>query len=402
MENLSQTILELPSRAIPTLSKQIADMIDDTQRTSYEYDKPIATAINKVKAKIPVVSKSLAPVKDTLGRDVKKYGGKNNFFNVFLNPANVNSENVSNSAKEIYKIYKKTGDATILPRVAPYYINNDGEKIVLSSKEKAEFQEVSGRIIDSNVKKLSENGMYKKLNDSEKSKIISDIVNYSYNEAKKEVLGMEVADEYKKVDKYIQNGGKLTNYYLIKDQLNTMKADKSYDGNSISGSASGKKAYYIMNNKELSNAEKSYLISDMTDSKVTSNDLKKLTNDEDVYKYYFSLDQDSQSKYKRLVNGCKINQKEYIKFKQKKFEADKYPNGKTISGSKKRKVMDYVNSLSLSIPQKAMLIKSEYNSFDGYNREIVEYVNSQKMSIADKKAVLESLGFKIINGRIYG
>ena len=402
LENLSQTVLELPSRAIPTLSKQIADMIDDTQRTSYEYDKPIATAINKVKAKIPVVSKSLAPVKDTLGRDVKKYGGKNNFFNVFLNPANVNSENVSNSAKEIYKIYKKTGDATILPRVAPYYINNDGEKIVLSSKEKAEFQEVSGRIIDSNVKKLSENGMYKKLNDSEKSKIISDIVNYSYNEAKKEVLGMEVADEYKKVDKYIQNGGKLTNYYLIKDQLNTMKADKSYDGNSISGSASGKKAYYIMNNKELSNAEKSYLISDMTDSKVTSNDLKKLTNDEDVYKYYFSLDQDSQSKYKRLVNGCKINQKEYIKFKQKKFEADKYPNGKTISGSKKRKVIDYVNSLSLSIPQKAMLIKSEYNSFDGYNREIVEYVNSQKMSIADKKAVLESLGFKIINGRIYG
>ena len=402
LENLSEAVLELPSRAVPTLLKQIADMVDGTQRTSYEYKNPVKTSVNKVVSKIPFASKTLAPTKDTLGRDIKKYGGKNNFFNVFLNPANVSTENISESAEEIYKIYKETGDATILPRVAPYYIKSDGEQVVLTSEEKSEFQEISGEIIDNNVKKLLDNTMYNELSDTEKSEIISNIVNFSYNKARKEVLHIDMSSTYEKADKYIQNGGEITNYYLVKNNLNLIKSDKNEDGNSVNGSASGKKAYYIMNNDDLSDVEKSYLIDDMTDQSVNSSDLKKLTNDESVYKYYFSLNHEQRDEYKRLISGCDINQLEYIKFKQQSFEADKYPNGKTISGSKKRKVINYVNSLSLSIPQKAMLIKSEYNSFDSYNRQIVQYVNNQKLSKEEKIAILEDLGFKIVDGKIYG
>ena len=40
------------------------------------------TAINKVKAKIPGLSKQLAPVSNTLGKDIKKYG---RVFLLFLN-----------------------------------------------------------------------------------------------------------------------------------------------------------------------------------------------------------------------------------------------------------------------------------------------------------------------------
>ena len=49
-----------------------------------------------------------------------------------------------------------------------------------------------------------------------------------------------------------------------------------------------------------------------------------------------------------------------------------------------------------------MLIKSEYNSFDSYNRQIVQYVNNQKLSKEEKIAILEDLGFKIVDGKIYG
>ena len=127
-------------------------MVDDTQRTSFEYDKPIKSAINSLKAKIPIVSKTLEPTVDTMGREVKKYGGKNNIFNVFLNPANVNTENISTSAEEIYRLYKETGDKTIMPRVAPYYINKNGEKIILKSEQKTEYQKDTGKIIEDSVK----------------------------------------------------------------------------------------------------------------------------------------------------------------------------------------------------------------------------------------------------------
>ena len=127
LENLSQAVLELPSRAIPTFSKQIADMVDVTQRTSFEYDKPIQSAINSIVAKIPGASKTLAPSVDTLGNEIKKYGGDNNFFNVFINPANMNKGELSKAGEEIYNLYKETGDTTIFPRTAPYYINDKND-----------------------------------------------------------------------------------------------------------------------------------------------------------------------------------------------------------------------------------------------------------------------------------
>ena len=212
-------MLELPSRAIPTFSKQIADMVDGTQRTTFEYGKPLESAINSVKAKIPFVSKTLAPTKDTLGRDIKKYGGKNNIFNVFLNPANVNTENISKSAKEIYRLYKKTGDATIMPRVAPYYVNQDGEKITLSSKERSEYQKISGEIIESSVSDLLDSDKYKQLSDIDKSSIINDIVNYSYNKAREDILNVPMSNQYNKINMYTDDGGSVSNYYLNKEEI---------------------------------------------------------------------------------------------------------------------------------------------------------------------------------------
>jgi len=45
----------------------------------------------------------------------------------------------------------------------------------------------------------------------------------------------------------------------------------------------------------------------------------------------------------------------------------------------------------LSIPQKAMLIRKTYSSFDDYNVEIVDYVSGLDLSYEDKKTILEEL-----------
>ena len=389
---IEEAILDLPARAIPTLMKQIVDLTDSTQRTSFEYDKPIQSMINSIKAKIPGLSKTLAPSVDTMGREIQRYGGKNNIFNVFLNPANVSTENISESAEEIYRLYKETGETNIMPRVAPYYINQDGEKITLDSNTRAEYQKASGKIIEDNVKNLLDMKEYQNMSDEKKASVIKDIVNYSYSIAQKEVLDIELSATYKKAYEYSKIGN-ISDYYTFRNNIDD--TDSNTKKESI----------------------KNYLIN----SSLNDNQISHL------YGNYYS----SEEILNNLIE-MRIPIKEFIKFDSTEFESDyNSRTGKTISNSRKKKVIQYVNSLNLNIPQKAILIKMEYNSYDNYNnqivnyinglnktandkkvllrsigfdnfnKDVVKYINSQNISIAEKEEKLKKLGFKIRNGRVY-
>lgn len=262
-------VLELPSRAIPTFSKQIVDLTDTTQRQTYEYDKPLQTATNKIKAKLPGLSKTLSPSVDTMGREILRYGGKNNPFNVFLNPANVNTENISESASEIYRVYKVTGDQTIMPRVTPYYINQKGEKTILSTKERTEYAKVSGKIIEDNIKLLLKNSNYVKLEDEEKSQIIKNIVDYSYNKTREDVLGIEMSNTYNGVKTYTMAKGQISDYYLAKKAVSDVK-DK-YKGDSTAMKNARKQAIFNYINKlNINKAEKAILFGVTTNYSIKS------------------------------------------------------------------------------------------------------------------------------------
>ncbi len=358
VSGLINEMLELPSRAVPTFSKQIADMVDGTQRTSFEYGKPIKSAVNSIKAKIPFVSKTLAPTMDTMGREVKKYGGKNNIFNVFLNPANVNTENISKSAEEIYRLYKVIGNTNIMPRVSPYYINSNNEKIILSSEQRTNYQKVSGEIIESEVEKLLNLESYKQLDDNQKSDVINDIVNYSYNIAQKNILNKELSQTYQKAYEYSKVGN-ISDYYTFKNSIDDTNKDTKKE--SISK--------YLINSK-------------LNDKQIAT-----------LYSGFYS----TESALNSLLE-LKIPIKEFIKLDSADIEG-KYntKTGKTISGSKKSAYIQYVNSLKLNISQKAILIKMNYNSYDNYNSQIINYVNQLNKSSNDKKVLLKQIGFDNYN-----
>lgn len=328
VSGLQEAILDLPSRAIPTLSSQIANMVDSTTRTSFEYDKPLESMINSIKYKIPFLTKDLAPSVNTLGEDIQRYGGANNIFNVFLNPANVNVENINDSASEIYRLYQATGDKTIMPRVAPYYINQDGEKITLSSKQKAEYQTISGNIITENVENLLDNQVYNSMSDADKATIINKIVNYAYNKAREEVLDIPMASEYNKINMYVADGGNASEYYTNKEEI-----DYSYE------------------------------------NPIKYSTIRQIT---------------TYSKYQTYKDGIKQVKENYNDTQQRKYA-----------------VINYVNNLNLSIPQKAMLIKMNYSSFRDYDNQIIEYINSQDLTIQEKTDILKEIGFTVENGRVY-
>lgn len=273
--------------------------------------------------------------------------------------------------------------------------------------------------------------------------------------------------------------------------LNNVKSDKNSEGKTINGSANGKKAYKIMNG-DYSIQEKEYLIKKLNSEdktyRVDINDLKKLDNSENVYKYFYGLSSEKQKEFISDIKKYNFNSKKmvecyqkiddindtyktlnektkkrgydekvekekiseinkekkskiaesiintdfndeqkmclyaksyssddvkmattlrikadsFIKFDSQSFESDHYTNGKTVKNSKLNKIVKYVNDLDgLSVAEKAILIKSKSSGYDKYNQQIVNYIDKQNLSLKEKEKMLENIGFKIKNGRVY-
>ena len=78
------------------------------------------------------------------------------------------------------------------------------------------------------------------------------------------------------------------------------------------------------------------------------------------------------------------------------ISADKDENGKSISGSRKEKILDYINGLDCEYGMKLILFKSEYNADDTYNDEIITYLNEREdISYEEMETILKELGFKV-------
>ena len=187
-----------------------------------------------------------------------------------------------------------------------------------------------------------------------KSDVIANIVNYSYAIAQNEVLGTEISNTYKKAKEYYEIGGNISDFYIFK--------------NSIDNTDSETKKESITN----------FLI----DSDLSNKEIAKL------YSNYYG----NESDLNNLVD-VGISAKEYIKFKSQSFKSDVDSKGNAISGSRKKKIISYANSLNLTAIQKAILIKSVYSSFTQYDRQISQYINKQNLSFLSKASLVKQLGF---------
>ena len=125
------------------------------------------------------------------------------------------------------------------------------------------------------------------------------------------------------------------------------------------------------------------------------------------YKTYKDLDEDGKRAYswayenpdKFTVSKAVAN--DVVTYRQYSSElydikADKDENGKSISGSRKEKVIEYVNNLDIDYGAKLILFKSEYNADDTYNYEIIDYLNGREdISYDEMETILKELGFTV-------
>ena len=114
-----------------------------------------------------------------------------------------------------------------------------------------------------------------------------------------------------------------------------------------------------------------------------------------MYTKYYSSKENTD-----IINKLNINFDEYLKLEAQNIEATTNSIGTKVLRERKANYISAVNKLNLTIPQKALLIKNEYSSYDKYNNEIIKYVNNSNMTLNEKKSYLIGLGFKIKNGKV--
>ena len=240
--------------------------------------------------------------------------------------------------------------------------------------------------------------------------------------------------------------------------LSSIKSDKDSSGKTIKGSASGKKAYSIMNNDELSKKEKNYLLSTLSnsdDNYITVDKLNKISNDEDVYKFFYSLNSDNRktfiddienkgfdnyqlyeyyqtkSQYDNsyinikakeliidyLVNSDLTNQQKYYLYSKdyasddtvnllQRFnvKADNYLNtmkyvndiknsyeGSSYTNYRKSAIYQYINNLNANILEKVILYKQAGYSISNYKNQLYEYIEKMPLTAIEKKKIWNQL-----------
>jgi hypothetical protein len=195
--------------------------------------------------------------------------------------------------------------------------------------------------------------------------------------------GLSDADKYAKVREIQAQIDSIT-----RDSLNTY-GDVRIDGNYASV---GDREYRINNNGDWEKitdkqAEKQNRVTDylgISESDYWSN--------KEEYDYAY----DNPEKYAiaKSVGGYEA----YKTYSGELYDikADKDEDGKSITGSRKEKVIEYINNLNADYGEKIILFKSEYNADDTYNQDIVDYLNGRDDISAEEMAtILKELGFEV-------
>lgn len=294
------------------------------------------------------------------------------FKSKFTTNSTMNNQNISDfydTSEELITNAKKS-NATDKDVLSNKYINSVKAEMNELYKEKREIQnsdlsksEKYEQVLDiqSQINELAENALYE------------------YNSVKTSSNYSTVGDReyYKKINEE----GEV--------EWNKVDNDLADDLDSLGLTRAEKNTYFKAKD------EISYIDKDSETKKSEIIDIIQGTGLEDntkayLYKKYYNTDTIDTI----VKSGISVDA--YFDYAKEEFVADKDSSGKTISGSRKKKVISYVNSLDLSIPEKAILIKSTNTfKFNEYNKQIVEYVGGLDISYDEKVSLLEELDMKV-------
>lgn len=408
---------------VPTASSQLAATLDDTKRTtkvSGDSDsKVIDELYNSIIYKIPGLRETLEPTTDIWGNEVKQSENLlQRAFENFISPYARKESIATEIDEELKDLYSQTGDNGILPNIPYNYVNYDGEKYNMSAEEYTDFKKTYGQTANDLLEDLFRTTTYRNADSEERTDMVNKVYDYASDLAKKEYLSGEgvsytnATKDGKEVYKEnlikgaIENDMSVEEYGLYVEDPEEysflMEKDYSYRRKYFDTSESLKEIEETFSDQKEGIDDEDEL--DVLSSEKKTSIVEKIVNSglddtekASLYKKYYNTDTVD------TIMKSAISIDDYLTYETKEFKADKNEKGNSIPGSRKDKVIDYVNTLDMDIPQKAILIKSTNTfKFNDYNEVIIDYVDSLGIEYEEKVKILKDLDFEVDSeGNIY-
>lgn len=188
-ESIQQVLRDVPSSFVPTFLNQIRQLIDNTQRNTYDPDV-IQYALNLAKNKIPGFSGTLQPRVGPFGADMEVYQGEsNNPFNVFFNPAFTSNYKPTEEAQLVLDLFEQTGETTQFPRIVGRTQKINGENVKLNPIQISSLQRYVGRVTKELFASFAEDQNFQSLPPDEKVQYLQNVLTDIGTAGKVVVLG---------------------------------------------------------------------------------------------------------------------------------------------------------------------------------------------------------------------
>ena len=371
---------------VPTVVGQIARTTDEYERNTTStktgvLPKAIDTTKNQIMNKIPGLRQMLPIKTDIWGNQVKQSenviqrGLENSVF-----PWTRKEVSTSKVDNELTRLYDETGESTILPDTLSKKLTINGQDYRLTNEEYNEYKTSYGKTSYNLLNDLVSSSEYKNMSSSQKQTAIESIYDYA-----KEKNKVDYAD---KVKETIETS---TNYNILEELKKSGESQTQY-------------LNYLSKTKEIqgekANQKKNQLLLDANYSSKTKSIIYQNTTgkDDKVYQILKKLDSN-----KNIIN-------QYLDYLQADLEADREDDGtekgKAISGTKKKKVSNYINSIDskdMSYVQKLYLAGINTTLSTSEKKKLFTYINENKsLTSKEKMEALDKLqGFTVYkNGKV--
>lgn len=254
----------------PSLIRQLAQASDEYYRDTYggsgaiydatrgivgeETAEALQTAANEIAVNIPGLRQMVDTKLDSFGRE-KTYGESTaaNVLNALVNPAKYAKYNPSEASRELRRLYRETGDASIYPdRNAPSSVQFGNERVSLTPDQKRTWQTTMGTTYDSMLGEMMSGEAYQDANNERKVEMLNDLESYVEYKAKQGIYSEThggqtyVNDDWNKTEAGMDIGIAFGDMrQILNDTSETNMPSDVEDGETVSGSREGKIMDYL-------------------------------------------------------------------------------------------------------------------------------------------------------------